>query len=159
MSGFTKKGWKCQNNTHVKFTFTLNDVPLNVLTNIDALVQQILRTCGENIANIDAVTFNTIQSGSTVVDGSVTTANTSPTVAASSLSSALAANSFGSYLVVSSSVSAQGVSTVPTDDDKPKSGLIVGLAVGLTLGLILLVVGCVIYHRRKARRKSLRHKG
>jgi hypothetical protein len=39
VSGFTKKGWKCQNNTYVKFTFTLNDVPQNVLTNIDGLVQ------------------------------------------------------------------------------------------------------------------------
>jgi hypothetical protein len=46
VTGFTKKGWKCQNNTYVKFKFTLNDVPLNVLNNIDALVQQILRTCG-----------------------------------------------------------------------------------------------------------------
>jgi hypothetical protein len=157
MSGFTKKGWKCQNNTYVKFTFTLNDVPQNVLTNIDALVQLILRTCGENSTNIDAVTFNIIQSRPTVIDGSVTTTTTSPTVAAASLSSALATNSFGSYTVVSFSVSVQGFST---DDDKQNTGLIVGLAVSLTLGLILvIIVGCVICRRRKAQRKSVASQG
>jgi hypothetical protein len=109
MPGFTKKGWKCQNNTHVKFSFTLNDIPVNVLGNIDGLVLQILRACGENTTNVDAVTFDIVQSGSTLVGGSVTTTTTSPTVAASSLSSALATNSFGSYSVISSSVSAQGV--------------------------------------------------
>lgn len=37
VSGFTKKGWKCQNNTYVQFRFTLGGTPDNVLSSIDSI--------------------------------------------------------------------------------------------------------------------------
>ena len=46
IDGFTKRGWKCQNNTYVKFTFTLNGGPEVILNDIDNIVQIILRICG-----------------------------------------------------------------------------------------------------------------
>ena len=42
VAGFTKKGWKCQNNTYAGFAFTLSDTPENVLGNIDYIVGRLL---------------------------------------------------------------------------------------------------------------------
>lgn len=149
VSGFTKKGWKCQNNTYVQFNMTLNDDPANIMNNIDVIVQQLLRICGESTSNVDAVTFDRINTGSTLLTGSLTSSS-NPATAASALTASLASNSFGNYTVLSASISAQGVTSDNPSDSTTNTGLIAGLVVGLSvLVVVIVVIGCVIYRKKQ----------
>jgi hypothetical protein len=48
VTGFTKNGWRCRNNTYVSFTINLGDSPENILSNIDAIVVALLKILGLN---------------------------------------------------------------------------------------------------------------
>jgi hypothetical protein len=72
VDGYTKKGWKCQNNKYVGFVFTLSDTPENILNNVDYIVVLLLSITRQNSTNVQAITFDYIRSGSTVVSGAVT---------------------------------------------------------------------------------------
>lgn len=70
MNGFTKKGWKCQNNINIGFSFKLvaPDVG-SVLNKVDEIVTALLVILKMNSSDIDAITFTSIKSGSVDVDG------------------------------------------------------------------------------------------
>jgi len=146
ISGYTKKSWKCQSNIYLKFRITLNDIPANILNDIDNIVQHILRGCGENITNVAAVTFETIVNGSTILSGSVSTTG-STTTAASSLSSSLGSGTLGGYSVLSSSVGVEGTSS----NESSNNGMVIGLAVGLSVAVVAvaILIGVIIYRRKK----------
>lgn len=46
-TGFTKYGWKCVNNTKIKFTMTLTNTPEQTLSQVQDLTKSILRAAGE----------------------------------------------------------------------------------------------------------------
>ncbi|CAM6002589.1 unnamed protein product [Sphagnum balticum] len=70
--GYTKQSWKCQNNNYVGFQITLNANAATVFGAIDQIVAAFLTATGESSGNLDAVTFTTFTSGSTIVGGSFT---------------------------------------------------------------------------------------
>jgi hypothetical protein len=69
VSGYTKNGWKCQNNTYVGFTIVLNSDPASVLNNIDAIVDGLVALTNSNSTDASSITFTSIQQGSTVASG------------------------------------------------------------------------------------------
>ncbi len=146
-SGFTKKGWKCQNNSYTGFKFTLADTPENVLANIDNIVTALLTILNVSTSNVDVITFNSITSGSTIVDGSATTDSTSTSTAA--LSSSLSPS--GST-IAGMSVTTASVTSVGTEEEQKKSnvGLIVGLVIGfVVLVAVVVIVAYFIYKKKK----------
>jgi hypothetical protein len=105
VSGFTKKGWKCRNNTYVGFTIVLGDSPANILANIDTIVAAILQKLGLNTTNVQAITFSRIASGSTVLAGDFSSSSSSSvSTSASLLSAGLVGSSLGGFPVSSASV-------------------------------------------------------
>lgn len=73
IDGFTKKGWKCLNNTYVGFTIVFNAEPSFVLENIDSIVASFLAMAQRTNGNVDlgSVTFDSFKQGSTIAGGSV----------------------------------------------------------------------------------------
>lgn len=127
----------------------MSDTPTNVLANIDYIVGRLLLILGLNSSQVDVITFNSINSGSTVVSGSATTSDTSASSAA--LSSGLSGGSLGTYSVTSSSVSSVG-----TSEEKKEAnvGLIVGVVIGLVAFIaICVIIGYVIYKKKTSNKK------
>lgn len=106
VSGFTKQGWKCQNNTYVGFTLVLNTLATNVLGNIDTIVDQIVALDTTNMTDTSSITFISILDGSAIVSGTVTGATT--TALSAGLSSGA---SLGGYAIQSSTIVSYGSST------------------------------------------------
>lgn len=52
ISGFSKEGWKCLNNTRIAFTLTLGGNVAAVLTNIDAIISALLTMMGQSTSNV-----------------------------------------------------------------------------------------------------------
>ena len=102
---------------------------------------------GLNSTDVEAITFNSIVSGSTVVSGAATTSD--PAAATATLSTALSSGSLGTYTVTSSSVTVVG--TESSEQSKSQMGLIIGLVVGLLalVAIVVVVVYC-IYKKKQA---------
>jgi hypothetical protein len=153
VSGYTKKGWKCQNNNNVGFSFTLSSSPTDILADIDNIIVQILKAIGENSTNVQVITFYSIVSGSTVMLGSVTPSSSTIASTSSSLTNLLSSGSLGTYSVSSYTVTTQSQGTDTINSGSSSSSnvpLIVGLAVGIPLGtIILLIIGYIIYKKRE----------
>jgi len=72
MTNFTKIGWKCQSDSYVGFNLVLNADPVTVMNNIDAIVEQMAAISNNSSVNADAITFISIQFGSTIIAGTIT---------------------------------------------------------------------------------------
>ncbi len=70
VDGYTRRKWKCQNNLFVGFRFTLDDTVENILADIDTIVDALLQILNMNSTDIEAITFESIEAGSTLVSGS-----------------------------------------------------------------------------------------
>jgi hypothetical protein len=57
VSNFTLKGWKCQNNTRVDFSFTLKAEKTGVLAKTADLAKGLLTMSGEDPSKTERVTF------------------------------------------------------------------------------------------------------
>jgi hypothetical protein len=57
VSNFTLKGWKCQNNTRVDFSFTLKAEKTAVLAKTADLAKGLLTMIGEDPSKTERVTF------------------------------------------------------------------------------------------------------
>ncbi len=101
---------------------------------------------GLNATDVEAITFTSIISGSTVVSGAATTSD--PAAASSTLSTSLSSGALGSYTVTSSSVTVVGTDS---SDKKVQMGLIIGLVIGLLalVAIVVVVVYC-IYKKKQA---------
>lgn len=100
---------------------------------------------GLNSTDVEAITFNSIVSGSTVVSGAATTSD--PAAATATLSTTLSSGSLGTYTVTSSSVTVVG-----TESSEQKSQM--GLIIGLVVGLLALVAIVVLYLQKETGRQS-----
>jgi hypothetical protein len=107
ITGFTKSGWKCQNNTRIAFTITLGGDVAAVLNNIDAIIAALLPMMGQNATNIEVITIQSIKSGSAVIDASASPPSLA--AAAASFTSSLAATStLGGLSITSTTVTTTG---------------------------------------------------
>jgi hypothetical protein len=137
VTGFTKKGWKCQNNTYVGFKIEILSTESNILSALDLIIAALLAMVGENPANTHTITFETITTGSTIMAGSYTPSSTSTSLgtAATALATGLSTPgaTLGTYSVgtVSASTVDLGSTDEATEEKKLNIGLIVGLAVGI----------------------------
>lgn len=107
VNGFTKKGWKCQNNSYCSFNITLANNTEVILQDIDNITIGLLAAINESTANVEVITYNSISSGSTIVSGIATTSD--PTTTANLLSASLSSKTLGNYTVISASVEVVGV--------------------------------------------------
>ena len=106
--GFTRKNWKCRNNTYIGFSFVLNSDQATILASIDNIVLGILSIMGMNSSSIGAVTFDVIASGSTVATGTIqSTASTPLASTASTLITGLSGGIPGTNITVT------GISVIP----------------------------------------------
>lgn len=131
LAGYTKKFWKCDNNTFVKFTLVLSGADVNtsqVLLNIDALIVSLLISIGEDIANIDVVTITTVVSASVVVSGSVAPSSGDTSTALAAMSASLSNGTIAGYTVTSSSLTTE--ETVGGSSSGLSTESIIGLAAG-----------------------------
>jgi hypothetical protein len=103
VTGYTKNGWKCQDNNYCGFKLVLNANASDVLNNIDTVCSRLAAFTKTTSTDCSAVTFTSIQSGSTVVDGTITGAS------AADVSAGLGSgSSIGGYTITSSSVTGYG---------------------------------------------------
>jgi hypothetical protein len=129
ISGFTKNGWKCQNNTHISFTITLSGATTSsVVTNIDSIISALLQYLGQSSTNVDVITIQSIVAGSAILTASASPSGSIST-AASGLQSGLSGTTLSGYTISSASVTT--VSPNSSDSSNTNVGLIVGLTVGL----------------------------
>lgn len=103
-TGFTRNGWKCVNNTKIKFAMTLTDNPEQTLGKIQDLTKQILKAAGEKEEDSDRVTYENIVKGSTVVAGTLNPGSSSIAGATANLNTALVSGSLGSFKVTTYSI-------------------------------------------------------
>jgi hypothetical protein len=89
-TNYTKKGWKCQKNVYCGFSITLGNTPDNILAKVDTIITSILGIIGENSTNVQAVTFDSIISGSTLITGSIDPSISSVSAATSLLQASIA---------------------------------------------------------------------
>ena len=68
IDGFTKKGWKCLNNTYVGFNIVFSADPSSVFTNIDSVISDLLTVGQKNNGSFsqDSLTFTGLKQGSTI---------------------------------------------------------------------------------------------
>lgn len=110
ISGFTKKGWSCRNDTGFTFSFTINDLLTNVMGNIGPIMQGCLQALGST--NAQDLIFERIYTGSTIVTGSGQVQTGNVTQAAQAFSNTISAGIPGtSYSASSVSVQYLGQST------------------------------------------------
>ena len=86
-NGYTKKGWKCQNNKHVGFRIQFGSASVSDITSIiSQVIERILTIMGQSTDKTEYVSIETIASGSTIVTGTYDegTATTDSTVSTSS---------------------------------------------------------------------------
>jgi len=134
-TGFTKQGWKCRNNTYVGFTIVLGDTPANILASIDSIVTALLTILKENSTNVQAITFNTISSGSTVMVGSYASSTLGVSTGASLLTTTLSSGSLAGFSVNSASVTSYVNGNSASQSSSSSSSTNIGLIVGLAIGL------------------------
>lgn len=93
MAGYTKRGWKCQNDNYVGFTLEFPNpyTSTSILAIIDDIVNAILTAAGQtNLEEKkDQVTIFTIKDGSVSASGSFTPATGSVGSAAASISTGI----------------------------------------------------------------------
>ena len=68
VSGSSKKGWACRNDTKFIFSFTINDNIVNVIAKIHLIKKGCLTHLNSN--NQDDIVFDSITTGSTIISGS-----------------------------------------------------------------------------------------
>lgn len=152
VDGYTKKGWKCQSNINVGFSFTVTANVAQILGKIDEIVSQLLGILGLNSTQVDLITFTAItasvaagnnnrllQATSSSISGGYTPETVS-TTAVTSASTALASSlssgtSLGSFPVTSSSVVSNGVTTTTETASDSNLPLMIGLFVGIPIAL------------------------
>jgi hypothetical protein len=131
IDGFTKKGWKCLNNTYVGFSIVFNADPTTVFNNIDSIVSSFLEMAKKTNSNVDlsSVTFDSFKQGSTIASGSVTGVGSSALTLG-------AGQTFGGITVSSASFTQYGTTIdQPTTQDSSNIGLYIGLGVGIPVGI------------------------
>lgn len=74
IDGFSLQGWKCVSNKNVSFSITLNANPTQISTDIDNIINSIIKLL--NLTDPNSVTIMEINTGSTILVGSVS--STSP---------------------------------------------------------------------------------
>jgi hypothetical protein len=135
LTGFSKVGWKCRNNSYVDFSVTLSTNASFIFADLDTIVSFILTILNESLTNIHKVTFHKIKDGSAVVGGSVDSTTLPTSTAAAMLATGFSSGgSVGSFPVVSSSVTVYGGS------DSDNVGVIVGATIGAVAGLGIFLV-------------------
>jgi hypothetical protein len=114
--------------------FVINDSPANVLNNIDPIIAGLLQILNENSTNVQAITFTSITSGSTVVGLDYSAANGgSMADAQTNLAAGLANGIPGtSYTITGVQTTLYGASSNQSSSST-NVGLIIGLVVGLTV--------------------------
>lgn len=116
------------------------------MNSIDTIVARILQILGEQSSNIEAVTFETIADGSTILVGNVaTTGSTSVSAGSTTLASGLAGGLVG-FSVTGIETTAYGVES--TQESSTNVGLIVGLVVGLTAAVVIVIVVIVVIKKK-----------
>ncbi len=135
---------RCRNNTFVGFRFVIASTPSEILASIDAIIAGMLSIMSMNSTQLEAITFESITSGSSILNGALTNdaSTQSVTALSSTLSAGLASGIPGTSFVVSSvSVTANDpYATTTTEESSSKVGLIVGVVVGVTvLGIFYFI--------------------
>ena len=138
ITGFTKDGWKCKNNTYIEFRIVITatvDVVMGDIDNIVCMIYAAMTkqdpttigsTCDKSI-----VTLSTLASGSTVVGG---------TTSASGASTSTTITSLGSYTVSSSTLTGYGGYASTSSEGSSKTGLIIGVVIGgVVLGTFISI--------------------
>jgi len=64
VGGYTKKGWKCQNNQYVGFTISFSTNGSDVFNQLDTIIRDLLVYLHEDPTNFHAITFETLKDGS-----------------------------------------------------------------------------------------------
>jgi len=141
ITGFSKVGWKCLNNTYVGFTIVLNADPSYVLTNVDSIINGLLSVAQQGNGSITqgSITFTSFQSGSTIASGTATD------VSAGALT-LTAGQTLGGITINSASFTQYGTtnsssqSTITNNTDSKNIGLYIGLGVGIPLAISNFIV-------------------
>ena len=137
---------RCRNNTFVGFRFVIASTPSEILASIDTIIAGMLSIMSMNSTQLEAITFESITSGSSILNGALTNdaSTQSVTALSNTLSAGLASGISGTSFVVSSvSVTANDPYATTTEESSSKVGLIVGVVVGVTVlvaGVIIVVI-------------------
>lgn len=135
-AGYSRKSMRCRNNTYVGFRFTIASSPSEILASIDTIIAGMLSIMSMNSTQLEAITFESITSGSSILNGALTNdaSTQSVTALSSTLSAGLASGIPGTPFAVSSvSVTANDPYATTTEESSSKVGLIVGVVVGVTV--------------------------
>ena len=113
---------------------TLSIDLVTALAGVDQIIVDILTLLGESTDETGIITLTTLQSGSVVLGGGVTSSTQSDTAVATAMAGA---TTVGGGTVSGTSVNVEGSTTTTSSDDSSSSSD-VGLIVGLTVGLVVL---------------------
>lgn len=88
-AGYSRKSIRCRNNTFVGFRFVIASTPSEILASIDTIISGMLSIMSMNSTQLEAITFESITSGSSILNGALT--NDASTQSVTALSSTLSA--------------------------------------------------------------------
>lgn len=146
VSGYSLSGWKCISNFNYQVEMTLGVDPTDFYNNYPAFLQALANTISSN-ANINLVSVNSIEQGSTVVNSQIiTNADSGSSEADNQFTSLDSLTSEGQSIagmqVEKSSLTVNGGSA---DDESGGSSVNLGLILGICIPVGVILIGVIIY--------------